>query len=136
MSDGLPKTDLAAQVRACPFHRLLDVRLEEETADRVVIGVNIRHDLRRSDDGKDIHGGVIASLLDIAAAYAVAKVHTGRSATISLAVDYFRPVIGDSVTAHAKVLRSGRTLAWVETQLLDGDRVAAAGRVSFALRED
>lgn len=67
----------------------------------------------RDEEGRTVHGGVAATLIDTAGGLAVRSslsnpVSTGV-ATIDLNVSYLRPATGDLV-ATADVVRSGRTV--------------------------
>ena len=129
--------DLDAAVQRCPFHRLLGVRLVEthqgeRAGTGVRIGLEIRQELRRSDEGDALHGGVIASLLDIAAAYAVRREKGAGWMTVSLSTEYLRPVFGARVEARGEVVRAGRSMAWADIELVEGDTLCAIGRALFA----
>lgn len=125
----------AAAILRCPFHRLLDIALvaHDPAAATVRIGLDLRPDLLRSDDGDGLHGGVIASVIDIAAVYAAKLANGDGGATASLSVDYLRPVLGERVEAEATVVRAGRSITWVDVELFDGSKLAAIGRALLAM---
>lgn len=127
---------LAEMVRRSPYHRHLGLELVSGDAGegRVRLGMDIGPDLMRSDDGDGLHGGAIASLIDVAAAYAVQLVAGDGGVTVALSVDYLRPIIGARAEAEARVVKSGRTQAVVDVELFDGARLAAIGRARFSLR--
>jgi uncharacterized protein (TIGR00369 family) len=53
--------------------------------------------------------------------------------TIDLRIDYIRPAKGDALIAHAKLLKSGRTVARVDVDVRDpADRTIALGRGTFS----
>jgi uncharacterized protein (TIGR00369 family) len=128
--------DLAAAIRDCPFHRLIDIRLvgRDDGAQRLRLGLSLRPELMRSEGpGATLHGGVIATLIDVAAVYALRMATGGEVMTVGLSVDYLRPVAGPFVEAEAQVIRAGRRMGWVEARLYDGALLAATGRASFVL---
>lgn len=99
-----------------PFHAVLGP--EAVSADpaqgTVCIRVPYQDRFRRASDSSAIHGGVIASLADMAAHAAVA-VQIGRMApTIDLRIDYLRAAPGDDLYATAQTLRVGRSIARVD----------------------
>jgi len=109
---------------ARPYYRLLGLRSEPgEPAGRSKIRLDSRHDLENSRG--DVHGGVIASLLDAAVAVAVRSAFTeGEGATtVSLTVNYVEPGRG-TLTAAGHVIRAGRSIASAEATVTD-----AAGRI-------
>lgn len=118
-----------------PFHELL--RPEAVSADPhngvVVIALRYRDELRGSRDAKFYHGGVIATLIDLAGHAAVA-VRIGRSApTIDLRIDYLRPADGSDLTATARLIKAGRSVARADVTVTDAQgREIAVGRGAFS----
>ena len=136
-------TDLAAEytvadmIDRAPYHRLLkfDFVSQDIGAARVRLGINLRPELMRSNSGDGLHGGAIASLIDVAAFFAV-RLAAGRGgATVGLSVDYLRPVTGARAEAEAYVVKSGRTQALADVEVFDGATLVAVGRARFALPE-
>jgi uncharacterized protein (TIGR00369 family) len=99
----------------------------------VVVRLPFNPILRRASDCDDIHGGVLAALIDIAAHAAVA-VQIGRMApTIDLRIDYLRPAPGTDLLATARTLRVGRAIARVDVEITAGSKaVVAVGRGTFS----
>jgi uncharacterized protein (TIGR00369 family) len=89
--------------------------------------------MARAPDDKSFHGGVIATLIDLAGHAAVA-VKIGKMApTIDLRIDYLRPSIGESIVARARLLKVGRRLARVDVDVTDAQgRLIAVRRGSFS----
>jgi uncharacterized protein (TIGR00369 family) len=118
-----------------PFHGFLQPQAVEADAGAGVIAVQLsfRPDLARAPNEQSFHGGVIASLIDLAGHAAVA-IKIGRMApTIDLRIDYLRPSNGDKVLAKARVLKLGRTVATVDIDVLDGQsHLIAVGRGSYS----
>ena len=99
-----------------PFHAVLQPRAVDADPEKgvVVIALGFRDELRRLPDEHSYHGGVIATLIDLAGHAAVA-VKIGRMApTIDLRIDYLRPAEGSDLTATAKLIRAGRSVARVD----------------------
>lgn len=123
-------------MRDCPFHRLLGIEVLAVDASTATarLGLAIRSDFRRSDRGDGLHGGVIAALMDVAAACAV-RLASGRGGmTVGLSVDYLRPVMGDRAEALGRVIRAGRGNAWADVELFDAEgRLSALGRGRFVM---
>jgi len=126
---------LREEMEGPPFHHVLrpePVDADPETG-TVTIKLSFRDELARAKGDKAFHGGVIASLIDLAGHAAVA-VKIGRMApTIDLRIDYMRPADGDALFAHAKLLKAGRTVARVDIDVRDtNDRTVALGRGTFS----
>lgn len=126
---------LREEMEGPPFHQVL--RPEPVAANpekgTVTIRLAFRDELARAKGDIAFHGGVIASLIDLAGHAAVA-VKTGRMApTIDLRIDYLRPAEGDSLVAEAKLLKMGRTVARVDIEVKDmHGREIALGRGTFS----
>src|SRR6202035_2834789 len=112
---------LREEMERPPFHRLLQPRAldaDPETG-TVMIAMGYRDELARAPGEKSFHGGVIATLIDLAGHAAVA-VKIGRMApTIDLRIDYLRPSTGESIVARARLLKVGRMLARVDIDVTD-----------------
>jgi uncharacterized protein (TIGR00369 family) len=118
-----------------PFHHVLRPEAIDADAENGIVTIRLafRDELARAKGEKAFHGGVIASLIDLAGHAAVA-VKIGRMApTIDLRIDYLRPADGDALIAHAKLLKTGRTVARVDIEILDTQsRTIALGRGTFS----
>ncbi len=82
-----------------------------------------------------LHGGIIASLINTAAAFAVLTVleEDERAATIDLTVKYLRPIAGGQITPRAVVLRAGRRLAFLSAEVSDESQaIVATALTTFA----
>ena len=83
-----------------------------------------------------VHGGILASLADTAgamAAYPMLPKGT-RLATVEMTINYLEPVDRGPITAEARVLRIGRTLAVAECEVKDAaGRLVAKAMLTFAI---
>lgn len=70
-----------------------------------------------------VHGGVLCDLADVAMGAALATLTAeGESfTTLELQMSYFLPLKEGRLTAHARVIRRGRTTAHLECDLEDGE---------------
>ncbi len=111
-----------------PFAKLIGMRLVDMQLDMAVIKIDMRDDLRHP--GGILHGGVTATLIDTAMAYAVrTRVGlTDATATIDLTVHYLRPHISGTFTCTARVVRAGRRIFTVsaEVENEEGKLIATA----------
>ena len=77
-------------------------------------------------------GGIIATLVDMAAEYAIAAKFGRPVPTINLRIDYHRPARPGTLYARGRVIRAGSTIITAEAQVLDSERaLCASGRGSF-----
>lgn len=110
--------DVAAPIRAMvdgiligsPVARALGVSLDVLKVDHVELLLPFRPD--NVTHGEIVHGGVIATLIDIAGAAAAASGANADElrggATSSLSIQYLAPVSGSALRAVAVVVRRGR----------------------------
>lgn len=121
--------DFAGLMQASPYHRWLGVRLVKVESGVVEVMLPYREEFRGDDEGSHIHGGIIATLADIAACFAVMSAINRDAPSLDLDVDYLRMVpAGVSLTARAQAVKVGRTIgvADVEIETADGRLVAVA----------
>jgi len=121
---------------ARPYYRLLGLQTEAGIpAGQARIRLDGRPDLTNARG--DIHGGVVASLLDAAMGVAVRSAYPdGEGATtVSITVNYLEPGRG-SLIANAMVMRAGGSLASARAEVEDasGRRVAHAVATMRILR--
>lgn len=117
-----------------PFAKLMGMRLVDLQLDLAVIKIDMRDDLRHP--GGILHGGVTATLIDTAMAYAVrTRVGpTDPTATIDLTVHYLRPHIDGTFTCTAKVVRAGRRIFTVSADVHNEKGVLIATAISTYTR--
>jgi acyl-CoA thioesterase len=114
---------------ARPYYRLLGLRTDAGMdPGHARIRLEGRPELANARG--DIHGGVVASLLDAAMGVAVRSAYReGEGATtVSLTVNYLAPGRG-TLVATARVMRAGQSLASVEAEVVD----QAAHRVAHGV---
>jgi uncharacterized protein (TIGR00369 family) len=83
-----------------------------------------------------LQGGVTATLIDVAMAWAVASaIHPRSAPTIDLHVQYLRPVVDDDLECEAVVVRAGRSVATTRAEVRTATgTVVAVGIGSFLVR--
>jgi uncharacterized protein (TIGR00369 family) len=129
---------LRASLAAPPFHQWLRPELRDLDAEsgRVTIALPLRAEFRRDPKRREIHGGVIAALIDIAGHASIsARLHHGVP-TVDLRIDYLRAAAGDELLAIAEPVKLGRTLGTVDIRVTDDQgELVAIGRGIFSTRE-
>lgn len=117
-----------------PFHTVLEPQALSADADNgtVVIRLPYKPVFGRAENSPEIHGGVIAALIDLAGHAAVA-VQIGRMApTIDLRIDFLRPAPADDLIATARTLKVGKAVSRVDIEIRgQHDKLIAAGRGTF-----
>jgi uncharacterized protein (TIGR00369 family) len=126
---------LREEMERPPFHRVLQpqaIDADPETG-TVTIALAYRDELARAPGEASFHGGVIATLIDLAGHAAVA-IKIGRmTPTIDLRIDYLRPSSGEDIIARARLIQAGRSVGRVDVEVADTKgRLIAIGRGSFS----
>ncbi len=132
-----------------PFDRLLGIRIEKLTTDNAIVRIDMREDLIGNFIKNILHGGVISSVLDltgglIASANVLLQMSSRGASqdemakglagigTIDLRVDYLRAGQGEFFRASGHILRAGKKVAVVRTELHnDRDLLIAAGTGTY-----
>jgi acyl-coenzyme A thioesterase PaaI-like protein len=113
---------LAAAWNDSPPMRRLGARLEFERVDRVRAVIDPVMPYHRGGMGTDaVNGPVLAGLFDLAIGTVGWLTRPdSRSATVSLAMTFFRPTRGDRVVVEARLLRAGINLTFATAKVFDG----------------
>lgn len=83
-----------------------------------------------------LHGGLVATALDAAAAYAVFPSLSDDEVVLtnSLSISYLRPVpVGSEMWARGQVLRRGRATVFMRSETGIGDTVVATAQIVKAI---
>lgn len=109
-----------------PYVQLIGIELAQIGRGSATLRLDLRDELMRN--GGIAHGGVIASLIDSASAFAVMSgLEPGQTTTtIDLTIQYLRPLVKGQAKAAARVLRAGRRVAVVSVDVTNDAEVLAA----------
>jgi uncharacterized protein (TIGR00369 family) len=132
---SITREKLASLLDASPFQRTLGLRLEafEAGAETVTLRAVYGSHVERSSGTGQYHGGVIASLIDIAGDFALIAVLGYGVPTINFRVDYLRPAANTDLLALARVRRAGRNIGVVDIDVTDSaGRLIALGRGCYS----
>ena len=126
-------------VSAQPFLVHLGVELTHYAPGQVSMELAMRPELKQNMGFA--HGGVTATLLDAAAAYAVGSLAPKgqKLLTVELKINLIAPGAGDRLIAHGRVIKPGRTLTIAESRVMsrsaDGaEKLAASAVGTFIMR--
>jgi uncharacterized protein (TIGR00369 family) len=100
-----------------PFAKLIGMRLERLDLDEAVISIDMRDDLTQPSGV--LHGGVTATLIDTAMAFAVRTRldPAAATATIDLTVHYLRPHLSGTAICTARIVRAGKRVFTVSADV-------------------
>ena len=99
------------------FMRMIGGELSEIAPGRCVVSLPMRPQLTQQRGF--LHGGVTAALADTAAGFAAYSLMPAGSSplTVEFKINLMAPAIGELFLARAEVVRPGRTLIVVETEI-------------------
>ncbi|MBS0848814.1 PaaI family thioesterase [Citrobacter sp. JGM124] len=128
--------DIEQKLLQGPYHRWLGLKVQHASEGELTLVVPFREEFVVNPAGGYIHGGILATLIDLAADWALVA-WTGKGVpTLNLHVDYHRPARGE-LTIKAKVIKRGKLASSAEAWIYDGeDRLIASGRGLYATPAD
>jgi len=111
------KQRAADSIRNLAFAKMIGMELVDMRLDEAVIKIEMRDELRQP--AGVLHGGVTATLIDTAMAFAViTRLAEGeRASTIDLTVHYLRPHTEGTFTCTAKIVRAGKRIFTVSADV-------------------
>jgi uncharacterized protein (TIGR00369 family) len=115
-----------------PFAQLIGMQLTDLKLDEATIAVDMRDDLRQPSGV--LHGGVTATLIDTAMAFAVRTrlPLEAATATIDLTVHYLRPLTEGTATCIAKNVRAGKRIFTVSAEVFNNEgKLIATGLSTY-----
>lgn len=122
------KHHAADTLHGLPLAQLMGMRLVDIRPNEAVIKIEMRDDFRQP--AGVLHGGVTATLIDTAMAFAViTRLAEGeRASTIDLTVHYLRPHTEGTFTCTGKVVRAGKRIFTVSADVVNeqGKLIATA----------
>jgi uncharacterized protein (TIGR00369 family) len=133
--------DFAARVRDSfgrqPFMDLIGARITGLAPGFCEIAVSYRPELTQQHGF--VHGGVLASIADAAAGYAAFSLMPAEASilTVEYKLNILRPGRGEAMIARARVLKPGRTLTVVQSDVFgrrDADRDGGEEQVVSSLQ--
>jgi len=117
-----------------PFHQWLLPELREvnEEAGSVTLRLSVRPEFCRLPGRPELHGAIVAAMVDISGHAAIAAKVLHSVATVDMRVDYLRLAAGTELVAVATAVKVGRTIGVVDVRITDDQkRLVAIGRASF-----
>ena len=111
-------------------HVALQVTPQEDGASRVAVDAGDEH----LNPHGTVHGGVLATMLDVAMGTAVATAGGESPVTVSLTVTYLEPGRPGRLVAVARVRKRGKRLIVVEGQVEQEDDVVADALATFSVK--
>jgi uncharacterized protein (TIGR00369 family) len=129
-----PWKALAARFEAQPYCRELGVAVDEIAEGKVRL--RLPYEDKNSNPGRALHGGVAASMIDIAGTLVAHSGFEGEAdaGAIDVSVNYLSAAIGEEIFAGARVLRRGKEITYAEVDVTTAaEKPIAKGLVTTRL---
>jgi uncharacterized protein (TIGR00369 family) len=138
-TDSKPVLDSSDLVAAIPYAAYLDIRIEQaDDGEARVYRMPYRDDLIGSPRLPALHGGTVASLLELAMQFEVliAEAQTRLPYPVDFSIDYWRSAAAADCWCRCRLICSGRRIAQVQAECWqeDRERPIAFARADFLLR--
>jgi uncharacterized protein (TIGR00369 family) len=117
--------ELQRMLDASPVHRGLQLRVTSADEARVQLEAQTGPEHAGEDGSQYLHGGVIATLLDTSATFALIGATGADWGTVDLRVDFVRPVPAGQLLANGTAVQVGRRLGRASAELTE----PASGRL-------
>jgi uncharacterized protein (TIGR00369 family) len=131
--------DLAAlehALLAAPFHRWLGLSIREAGTEDIMIAMPWRDEMISNPALPAMHGGILASLIDLTGFYTVLAAGHLCTSTVDLHIDYHRAASRETLLARGRVLRIGRRLSVASVEVTgEKGKLLASGRGAYAMKD-
>ena len=117
-----------------PFNKLVGIRIVRQHSDGVTIACPMSERLRNS--AGVMHGGVMATLADVAMGVGLANHFDGRRpvTTTEMKINFLRPIQDGKLIARSHLLRIGKRLCVGRVDMFDTKRqLAGVAIVTYML---
>jgi uncharacterized protein (TIGR00369 family) len=124
--------ELQQMVDSDPLHRALRLRVADSGDDHITLRCQpVPSELVDAAAGY-LHGGIVATLLDAAATFALIQATSADWSTVDLRVDFLRPAPAAPLLARGTAVQAGRRLGRASAVLSDeSGRLLASAAGTF-----
>jgi len=132
MTEAMTPEQAQQLLTRAPYHHWLGITVQAVQADGIELKATWREEWVVNPDRRYTHGGILASLVDIAADWAMVT-RTGRGVpTIDMRVDYHAAAMPGDLIARGRIIKWGNQFSVAEAQVFDaGGKLIASGRGTY-----
>jgi len=122
-----------------PFNKYIGLQVQSVEPDSVQLRIPFKEELIGDPQRRAIHGGVLASVLDVAGGtvcWAAMMSLGSRVSTVDLRVDYLRKGLCEELLCEAKLIRLGKSVGVARMEIYPAsnrDYVIATGQGVYNL---
>jgi uncharacterized protein (TIGR00369 family) len=131
--------EMQSRISRSKFHQMYQPKVLHVDIDAMTLRLQVTmcDEFERQPGTGQWHGGILASLVDIAGCYGLMLVAGGPVLTLNFSTDFLRLGVSEHLFATARVRRVGRTVGFVDVDITDdrGDTIVT-GRACYAIRPD
>jgi uncharacterized protein (TIGR00369 family) len=132
MSEQLTPEEVEQLVRRSPFHQWLGIKVLAVQEDGVELKASWREEWVVHPERRYTHGGILASLVDVAADWAMVTRTRRGVPTIDMRVDYHAAAMPGDLIARGRIVKWGNTFSVAEAQVFDeSGKLLASGRGTY-----
>lgn len=125
--------ELDARIRRAPYHQWLGISVVGVGDGEIVVELPWREEFVVNAEVGYTHGGILATMVDLVADWAIATQLGRPFPTVDMRVDYHRPAMKGTLTVRGKVIRLGSTFTTAEATVEDASgKLLASGRGTYA----
>ena len=135
MSDGgiTDCTQLNERIRRAPYHQWLGLRVVAAKEGEIEMEVPWRPEFVVNPDAGYMHGGILATVVDLVADWALVTKLGRPFPTVDLRVDYHRAAMEGTLRATGRIVRLGSTFSTCEASVHDANgKLLASGRGTYS----
>ena len=132
MSEEITLESVQELVMRAPYHKWLGLKVIAVNQDGIELKATWREEWVVNPDRRYTHGGILATLVDVAADWAMVT-RTGRGVpTIDMRVDYHAAAMPGDLVARGRIVKWGNTFSVAEAQVFDeAGKLLASGRGTY-----
>lgn len=120
---------LQEKLLRAPFHRWLGLQALAVGAGTVELRATWREEWVVNPERRYTHGGILASLVDLTADWALGAALGRGVPTIDMRVDYHRVALPGDLLCKGRIIRQGGQFSVAEAEILDAEgKLCASGR--------
>ncbi len=112
--------EIVKQGENSPFYKLLSMKIEDVRKDSARLSIEI--DRKHIQFLGTVHGGVVATLADSAAAWAIygSDDLEGHPVTVEMKINFLKPVKSGKIIAKARIIHCGSRIFVSDVDVKDG----------------
>ncbi|PCJ70279.1 MAG: thioesterase [Rhodobiaceae bacterium] len=117
------------RIDVSPFQRWLGLQVADVGDGKICVTMPWKDEFISNPTPPTMHGGILASLIDLMGLYCVLTTGSLSLATVDLRVDYHRPAGPGTLRAEADIIKLGSKVSTAETKIFgENGKLLASGR--------